>query len=348
MSQLSIIVLTARVDEALVKLLESMASFPADRTEAIIIYRSPETTQGRLDSAFAPRCPLPVRLLTTEVDGGTKDAIRLGLEAAQGDFIAFAEPGDAFPVLANFPEPFALMRETTVDILHCAMEYKDVPYVSNPWAERLEGGKIFMRYLAETMDEDSLFGKFYARDLCRKAAVSAFPADGHDAACLVMFAAVLHSHAARYAGSRVCGYVRRSRDSAEDGMARLMVPTVLFQYCVPYCAEQGASFVDCGEFDALLEARFTREVPRWLASAVIPEGMDGYSEISRYGDEVDLLRAIILGHPEMRTAKQAYRSARERKKVRRRLAPLWRSFFQVYNTLKMRTSNLWSNSGRPA
>lgn len=340
LAQISIIVLAARADADLSTLLKSMASFPADRTEAVIVRPSPD---GAAEPFDASGCGVPVRFLTPESGTGMKAAIRLALEAAQGDIITFAAPGDAFPASAEFPKSLVRMREAAADIVHYAMACTDAPHVSDPWAEHLENRDIVSRYLAETTNEDGLFGKFYTRDLCRKAAASDFPADGHDAACLVLFAAALHFHAVRYAGIGVCGYVRRSRDTAGDSVARLMVPAALLQYCVPYCAQQGASFADCDGFDALLEARLVREASAWAALA---GDTDDYPDVSRYGSEVDFLRAIILGHPEMLAMKQAYRSKRKRKMARRRIAPLWRSLLRIYDTLKACAGNLPRGSGR--
>ncbi len=329
---MSVIVLTASAKEGNPELPEKMVSLAGDRAEVVVVRRTLADTPYSFDQTRASSLGLPDRLLAAEGGTGLKEAIRLGIEAARGGIIAFAEPGDSFPPEA-LPGLLSSMREKEAQILHCATRRADGSPGSEPWADGLEGSGILLRYLTEEADEDALFGKFYDRELCLRAMESGFPPDGFDAAFKALFAAALHFHAARYAGSPVCGYVRRaSSDAAVNEVGRLMILSALFHSFVPYCAEQGASFADCGKYDALLEDRLVSDVAAWLEDS--GKSADGCSGFSRFGSEADALRAIVFGHPFMQAARAAYLAGKESRSIRRRFSPLWRKPVLGYAMLK--------------
>ena len=317
---LSIIVPAHNNRETLPRLLESIARQDLS-LETIVVDDDSRVPCHDLIKEYQAQ-GMELRLICPPRRVYTKEARLIGIEAARGEIITFADADDEIYGKEGLKDALAKFQECRPDLLHVstvdmAVGMKREILWLAPVADVLRDGNV-MRAFALPFYRFNVWGKFYRRELWLRLLpqARAFPVQRF---CEDMFLFFLYAlYAKSYVGYPVpvYGYHFAPENAHSRAVGRMFATDMIRQYFIPLMREQ-----ECPEdliqiFDDNLANHTALQATRWLhdfsltpghsdvSSSFLAKGVesmkntDGRERISEH----DLLRILLASNARLANA----------------------------------------------
>ncbi|MDR1660320.1 MAG: glycosyltransferase family 2 protein, partial [Desulfovibrio sp.] len=277
----SLIVPCRNHNETLPALLRSVAdqSIVSD-TEILIVDDFSDVPCAKAPAAFPD---LKIRILRTSERVYVKEARILGMEAARGEVIAFADADDTLWGTQALERNARFLLEQGADIAHfpCVEVNPDYRYVrecvaGRPLAPVLEGKAIFSALVRQGVRACTVWSKMYSRRLALEVLEAARPMPIRNGREDVMYNLLFFLHARKYVASPHTGYGWRVeyKDQAK-AWRRASSCWYMLRDLLPYLETHGATPREAALLQGGLR-RFLRKQMRLFCKGV----MNDYPRLS--------------------------------------------------------------------
>lgn len=173
---ISIVVTHFNQPEQLANALDDILKQKDVKLEVIVVDDASDKTCGRIVESYRDK-GLHACLLRQEKRNYTLAGRLLGMEKAQGRWLAFMDADDGLVSDTALSEAVNAADAANADILHFRVQAVDTdgfishwPYAAPFYGGRLEGSEIFAFWLQNSCPAHSVWNKLYSRDLYRKVA----------------------------------------------------------------------------------------------------------------------------------------------------------------------------------
>jgi hypothetical protein len=243
----SLIIPCRKHDEVLPVLLRSVADQTiASDTEILIVDDCSDVPCTKSPDAFPE---LNIRILRASERVYAKGARILGMEAARGEVIAFADADDMLWGTQALERNARLLLEQGADIVHfpCVEVSLDYRYVrecvaGRPLGSVLEGKAIFSALVRQGVRACTVWSKMYSRRLALEVVEAARPMPIRNGREDVMYNLLFFLHARKYIASPHTGYGWRVeyKDQAK-AWRRASASWYMLRELLPYLTTHGAT-----------------------------------------------------------------------------------------------------------
>ena len=306
---LSVIIPHYNHHAALPKALESVFAQTLKTLEVVIVDDCSDVPCDDIVSLYKAK-GLNVTLVRNEKRKYTKESRLVGIEASQGELIAFLDADDLFYKHAALEYHVERLLDAGADIVHFdALYYEEgvrkpqIPKWGKPLAEELRDGDIFRTYLRTNCGGHVIWGKIATRKLwlaclpaARASSVRRYQED-------FLLSSLLFFHARRYIGSSRIGYVyfRNNVKALHKAFGRCASLYAMLTEFLPYLRQQGADDATCADMRAYLLKTMKENITNYLEyvypnlpkSGLLPESV--FSEMWEHADPDTALRVLMTG-----------------------------------------------------
>lgn len=226
-------------------LLSSIEQQSLRHIEILVVDDCSEESCADVVEAFA-RNGLNIRLLQHTTQQFTKNTRLTGLRAAQAPIIAFADADDTLEGENTLEQHVDSFIATSADMLHfntmLSFANGDPGKIytwAQPYANKLEGDKVFSAYMDYDMRAHVLWNKLYSRQLFLDLIPALEKGNVHRYDEDFYLSSFLFSRAKRYRSSKLVGYNHLWEDkTVKKSPGRLITNQVMLDEFIPYLRGQ--------------------------------------------------------------------------------------------------------------
>ncbi len=331
---LSLIVPYHNHRDSLPRLLDSVAAQSLKEIEILIVDDCSEHPCADIVGEYTGR-GMHVRLLRSDVRLYTKNARIKGMEAASAPVIGFADADDTLWGTDVLEHHVRLLLQERADMLHFNMLNRrdntpDEVYTwARPLAERSEGARTFALYVDQHLRAHNVYTKLLSRELCLKSLEFARSCGVRRYMEDLALCSIFFFHSQKYIGSERVGYARQVRDTHTlKAPGRIVALAAMLREFIPYIVERGCPLPVAEGCSSNLQGKLFRFTGEFYAErkAQPPDERLRYGELFLpHADEVNTLKALLAGHPRMRSMLSD-----------KRKAPLWKTLLRQCRSKALR------------